>query len=124
MAVVTFFVACYNTNLELIWGTTAGGPGIDEGRDVAIDRDGNVYMTGIFTQTIEFNSADAEMHQSHCPIILNSNGATDVPVAMWNRNGELQEGFSIGGSGYDGGNAIKVDSIFNIYVGGFFQRHS
>lgn len=50
------FVAAYDPNGTLRWIRSAGGSGVDEGYGVAVDSDGNVYVTGIVTGTAGFGA--------------------------------------------------------------------
>lgn len=49
-----FFLAKYNTNLELIWAFVIGNTGNDALTDVSIDPDDNVLATGYFQNTVDF----------------------------------------------------------------------
>ena len=51
------FIAKYNPSGDVIWARSAGGSGSDEGRSVAIDFAGNIYVTGYFgDSTINFGN--------------------------------------------------------------------
>jgi len=52
------FLAKYTASAKLLWIVTAGGPGDDVGWGLDLDLDGNVYLTGWFTNTATFDSAD------------------------------------------------------------------
>jgi len=52
----SFYLICnsiFAQNLE--WAKGIGGSGLDQGRSVTNDAQGNVYCTGKFTNTVDFN---------------------------------------------------------------------
>jgi len=52
------FVAKFNSQGDLRWLIQAGGTGDDVGNDIALDLQGNIYITGSFTDSATFPSAD------------------------------------------------------------------
>ncbi len=52
------FLARYASSGKLLWIVPAGGPGDDVGSGLDLDRDGNVYLTGWFTDTGKFDSTN------------------------------------------------------------------
>lgn len=50
------FISKFTPNGEIIWLDSAGSKDGDDGRALAIDRDGNVYVTGTFQGEAEFGS--------------------------------------------------------------------
>lgn len=49
------FVAQYDANGGLLWVISAGGAETDKAEGVAVDDDGNVYVTGFFAGTADFD---------------------------------------------------------------------
>src|SRR5439155_3508343 len=96
----------------LVYAGYIGGSGDDWGTGIAVDSAGNAYITG-FTNSTDF------------PVALGGpdgtfNGAAyDAFVAKVRADGTalVYAGY-IGGSGYDGGYGIAVDSAGNAYVTG------
>jgi hypothetical protein len=52
------FLARYASSGKLLWIVPAGGPGDDVGSGLDLDRDGNVYLTGWFSDTGKFDSTN------------------------------------------------------------------
>jgi hypothetical protein len=82
-----------------------------DGRDVAVDSSGNVYVTGAFGGTAHFGSQ-----------ILISQGDNDVFISKSDAQGMVLWARRCGGPSYgENGNAIGVDSAGNVYVTGQFR---
>ena len=107
----TPFVAKLNsTGSALVYSTYLGGSGGDEGNGIAVDSSGNAYVTG-YTASTDFPTAD--------PLQATNHGSIDAFVAKLNAAGSaLTYSTYLGGSGYDDGNGIAVDSSGNAYVTG------
>lgn len=107
--------AKYNPDGTLVWAVKAGGPQIDQVRDMTIDAKGNIYITGLFNGQAVFGSGESN------ETTLVSNGSNDVFVAKYNNSGLLQWAASGGGNSSDIGTNISVDSDGNVYVIGQFS---
>ena len=81
----------------------------------ATDSAGNVYITGLFTDTMDFDPGPAVFN-----LITNIEG--DAFIAKYNATGDLQWAQSVGGAGMDRGISIDVDKSGFIYVTGSFRR--
>ena len=97
------FIAKYSPGGALLWNTFLGGGG--GGSGVALDGDGNVYVTG--------NSGNWGT-----PIRPHSGSATDAVVAKLNSNGVLQWHTFLGGTDLDEGYSIDVTANGDILVAG------
>jgi uncharacterized repeat protein (TIGR01451 family) len=96
----------------LVYSSFIGGTGDDRGNAIAVDSDGNAYITG------ETNSLETSFPEVVGPD-RSFNGTVDAFVAKLNAAGTalLYAGF-IGGTGDDRGKAIAVDSSGNAYIAG------
>ncbi len=94
----------------LIYSTYYGGNNQDQGLGIALDKDGNVYVTGD-TLSTDFSTANG---------LQNTNGGTtDAYVVKLNAAGtSVLYATYLGGNGADTGNAITVDANGNAYVTG------
>ena len=109
------FVARYGRDGALRWAIRAGGNGRDEGRGIATDRLGNVYVSGAFQEIATFGQGDEA-------VTLTTTGFDDIFVAKYGRNGTLRWATSSGGPYPDGGLDIATDHRGNAYVTGFFNE--
>jgi hypothetical protein len=116
--IVGFQLAAHDPTLPLVidpvldFSTYLGGSGSEQGRGVAVDGDGNVYVTG-YTQSGDFPTRNA--------LDTSLGGTQDVFVTQIISTSEVYTyGFStyLGGSGYDYGYAVAVDDVGNVYLAG------
>jgi len=96
------------------WLTFLGGSGYDNGYAVALDDEGNIYVTGYSSATW----GDGEGTVATNPVRAHTTSTQDAFVAKLDSSGALQWNTFLGGSGTDYGNAIAVDSDGNVYVAG------
>ena len=103
------FIAKYNNAGTAIWAQPIGG-GTDDGSGmVAVDAAGNSYFTGWFSGTAAFGNTN-----------LTSQGLDDFFAAKFDTAGNLLWLKQAGGTNYDRGYGIAVDSFGNSYAAGFF----
>src|SRR5206468_12408882 len=96
----------------LAYSTYLGGGGFDEGRAIAVDSNGNAYVTGT-TDSVDFPTLSAFQDA------LAGEGSQDTFVTKLNAAGSaLVYSTYLGGSGLDEGRAIAVDAGGNAYVTG------
>jgi hypothetical protein len=108
------YVAKFDPNGKPLWVRQAGGGsgGGGSGNGISIGADGYVYVCGNFNGDIEFGD-----------LTLKNSGFSDIFVARYDSNGELDWVRQIGGPGDDVASAITVDAQGNSYVvGGFEDR--
>jgi len=92
-----------------VYSTYLGGSGNDSGYGIAVDSAGNAYVTG------ETKSDD---FPTQAPLQPAFGGYQDVFVTKIDASGALAYSTYLGGSSYDGGYGIAVDSVGNAYVTG------
>lgn len=109
------FLACYTTNAALRWALRVGGPGFEQAAPggMTVDAEGNLYLTGRFQQTVDFDPGPGTRN-------LTSNGSDDLFVASFTSGGGLRWAFPAGGTGLDGGHRVRLDSRTNVIVAGWF----
>ena len=105
------FVAKLNpAGSAMFYSTYLGGSGDDGRSDIAVDSAGNAYLTG-YTDSTDFPTAS--------PLQAGLGGAWDAFVAKLNPAGSaLLYSTYLGGSSYDDGRDIAVDSAGNVYLTG------
>ncbi|MBT6372369.1 MAG: hypothetical protein HOJ86_06840, partial [Acidimicrobiaceae bacterium] len=90
-----------------------GGTNADYGYSVAVDSSGNVYTTGYFNGTVDFDPGAGTAN-------LTSNGYKDVFVSKLDSSGNYVWAKNFGGTGNDMGYSVAVDSSGNVYTTGYF----
>ena len=107
------FIAKYGPTGQYLWAFNIGGSSYDEGLGLEVDASGNVYVTGQFQQTADFDPGAATA-------TLTAQNQQEIFVAKYNSAGAYQFAFSVGGWGTDIGMALTLDASANIYVTGMF----
>ncbi len=96
---------------EWEWAIQAGGSSLyDGGSSIAADMQGNLYVTGSFEGTVNFGATT-----------LTSNGSRDIYAVKLDNGGNVLWAVNAGGTAYDGGSGIAVDSAGNAYLAGYFR---
>ena len=108
------FIAKYNTTRDLLWAVSIGGASDDEGLALDVDASGNVYVTGSFQGTADFDFGAGTNS-------LSSNGGKDAFLVKYDTDGVHQWAFNIGESSDDIGYDVAVDGSNDIYITGSFQ---
>ena len=98
-----------------IWGRSFGGSSGDQPYAVATDPAGNIYVTGYFGGTADFNPGAGTFS-------LSSNGSNDIFVSKLDSSGNFEWAVSAGASGLDQGKSIAVDDDGIVYVTGYFTN--
>ncbi len=103
------FLSKFDSSGNFEWAHTWGGPAFDEGCGVAADGSGNVYVTGYFSATVDFDPDGGDPHTS--------NNIADVFLSKFDSSGNFEWARTWGdGCGY----GVAADGSGNVYVAGFF----
>ncbi|MCP4858662.1 MAG: hypothetical protein GY903_29655, partial [Fuerstiella sp.] len=103
---------------NLVWARSMGGTGNDQGLDIAVDGSGNVYVSGFFTFTADFDPGPGVSN-----LTVNGGGASgDMFVTKLDSGGNLAWAKSAGSTKGDFGKGVDVDSSGNVYAISHFQN--
>jgi hypothetical protein len=108
------FVMKLNNSGNLIWVKTFGGLGYDNGNSLALDNYGNLYVTGTFDGTADFDPDTIKEYN------LASKGKSDMYISKFDTIGNFIWAKAIGGKGYDHG-ALTIGPSGSIYIYGAFE---
>jgi hypothetical protein len=107
------FIVKLNASGNFVWAKRIGGSGDDELQGLDVDASGNVYYTGYFQSTADFNPGASVNN-------LVSAGGEDGFVAKLDVNGNYVFAKRIGGTGNDYTNSANLSSSGNLIIGGGF----
>jgi gliding motility-associated-like protein len=101
---------------DFSWAKSVGGDGVldDEGLATAVDTDGNVYATGFFSGSGDFDPGTGVT-------TLTEAGGRDIFITKFDPAGNLLWAKAIGSTGQDVGNDITINYAGEVLVTGFFQ---
>ncbi len=105
------FLAKYDPNGNVVWALSFGGEDDDYGMGVAVDSADNVYVTGYFENTMQFDGT-----------VLTAVGNTDVFVAKLSSGGSSIWSQRFGVSGFSQALSIDVAGNGDIYFTGNFSN--
>lgn len=87
---------------DLVWATCIGSTGVDEAKGVDVDAAGNIYVTGRFTGTVDFDPGSGVANTT-------SSGPNDIFVLKLDGNGAYVWHRTWGSASYNEGTAIHVE---------------
>lgn len=108
------FISKTSPSGQLLWVKGIGGTSNDYGTSITVDANNNVYVTGIYEETVNFNPGGVAQ-------TLTSNGAQDIFVLKLDPNGNFVWAKGIGGEGYEETSGIQVSPNGDVYLAGYFS---
>jgi uncharacterized repeat protein (TIGR01451 family) len=108
------FVSKLNSAGAFVWAKQLGGTGIDYGESIAVDAAGNVYTTGLFGSTADFDPGPGSFN-------LTSVGSSDAFISKLDSTGAFVWAKQLGGMNQDNAYSITVDAAENVYTTGYFN---
>jgi hypothetical protein len=116
------FLLKLDSNGDFIWVEGFGGGSAGEwdySYGLAIDDSDNVYMSGSFSSTADFDHGDTQPGDVDQ---LTSNGLTDGFIVKVDAAGDFQWVWGAGGTDRDSTLGLAVDSVGNVHAGGVFYN--
>ncbi|MCB0410357.1 MAG: SBBP repeat-containing protein [Flavobacteriales bacterium] len=108
------FVQKLDASGNFLWAKSFGSNSSDYGQSITVDASGNVYTTGYFNGTGDFDPGADTTN-------LTSSGGYDIFVQKIDGSGNFKWAKSFGGSLYEYGWSITVDASGNVYTTGHFE---
>ncbi|MEO8111113.1 MAG: SBBP repeat-containing protein [Ginsengibacter sp.] len=108
------FLSNHANSQNFVWANQLGGTDYDHGRSIAVDAAGNIYTTGEFRGTADFDPGAGIFN-------LSSPGHYDIFVSKTDASGNFLWAKQMGGSTDDMGYSIATDAGGNVYTTGIFS---
>ena len=108
------FLTKFDNQGALQWTRTWGSKSEEYGKPMAIDKDGFIYVTGIFTNTCNFDPGTGRISKTAA-------GGCDVFLCKYSPDGTLVWTFTFGGTDWDWGQDVATDSQGDVYITGNFK---
>jgi fibronectin type 3 domain-containing protein len=108
------FVAEYSTSGGYLWARVIGSTSDEAGKGIATDTNGNVLVTG-YQGSYSVDYGGGPQYDK---------GGNDIFIAKYSSAGSWVWSKTIGGAGYDQGNAIAADGSGNVFVTGYIGAAS
>jgi hypothetical protein len=108
------FVLKLNSDATFAWGFLLKSF-LNEGLDVAMDTQHNVYVTGVFGGTMDIDPGQDTLN-------ISSNGGGDIFLISYNAAGALNWGMNIGSGANDIGNSIALTPTASVVIAGEFRN--
>ncbi len=108
------FVVKYSSSGNYVWAKSMGGENDDISNSIAVDNSGNVYITGTFLETADFDPSSNTNN-------LISEGDNDIFIAKYDTDGNLIWANGIGNySNLNFSSSIVVDAVGSVFMTGSF----
>jgi DNA primase len=114
-AFIAFPASAQTSDLRYDWTKTVGGTGTDWAYSVALDPSDNVYISGYFSNTVDFDPGAGTDNRT-------SAGSTDNVLTKYDASGNYQWTKTWGGTGDDRADFVTTDPSGSVYVGGVFSN--
>jgi hypothetical protein len=108
------FICKLDGDANHIWSTSFGGTLDDIGNSITADAFDNIYVTGNYEGTTDFDPGVAVENATAV-------GTYDVFVSKFNSDGSFEWSKQFGGSTFDFGMSVATDPSGKVYVGGIYQ---
>ncbi len=105
------FVIKLDPSGNFMWAKQMGASALDDVRGLDVDANGNVYITGLFTNTVDLDPGPAVFN-------LSTNGGYDTYVLKLDGNGTFVWAKGIHGTIIELPRALTVDASGNVHVTG------
>jgi len=114
----TAFISCFDKFGDFLWAKSYGyGQKWSSSRRIRIDNDGNIFISGYFEGTVDFDPGIQTAN-------LTSNGTDDIFLAKCDSIGNYLWAKQLGKSQSDRPSGLEIDNNNYLYVGGYFWDDS
>lgn len=107
------FISKLDSSGTYVWAKQLGGTGAETARAIALDTSNNVYTTGEFVSTADFDPSGSTAN-------LTAVGSRDIFISKLDLSGDYVYAKRVGGASYQSVFSMSVDADTNIYTTGYF----
>lgn len=111
---VDIFVSKLDSSGNFLWAKQLGGKGSEYGFSITVDNVGNIFTTGFFSDTVDFDPGVGVIN-------FVSKGGMDIFMSELDNSGNYMGAGQIGSNADDHGNSITVDNYGDIFITGYFN---
>ena len=111
------FILKLDNNGDFVWAKSLIGPGIDRGSALDIDEANNIYISGSFQDSLDFDPGVDTLYKQ-------ANGSRDFFILKLNSDGSFNWVNTYGGPFSDFCYDIKVDNQANIILTGTYRNQT
>ncbi|MDT8308930.1 MAG: SBBP repeat-containing protein [Bacteroidales bacterium] len=111
---VDIFICKLTPSGDFIWAKNMGGGGLDQSNFITTDHLGNIYTTGYFMGTADFDPGVGSL-------LLTATGANSVFISKLDSSGEFVWAKMLDGTGQANGTSLAIDTAGNIHITGNFS---
>ncbi|HEX2684088.1 MAG TPA: SBBP repeat-containing protein, partial [Ferruginibacter sp.] len=108
------YVCKLTPNGDLVWAKSIGGPLSDVAYSIGLDENDNVYSTGFFWSSVDFNPGGGVFN-------LTSAALGDGYILKLNKDGNFLKAGKLGGDSRVRAISLKLDNSHHIYIAGHFD---
>lgn len=109
------FISKLDADGNFLWAKQIGGKKQDMAFDLETDGEGNVFVTGHFNDSVDFDPGP-EVYN-----LITANNQQDIFLLKLNSDGEFQWAKQMGGNSVEYASGLAVDTLGNVYITGDFQ---
>jgi hypothetical protein len=109
------FVSKLSSTGAYVWAQKMGGSSADYGKSITVDASGNVFTTGYFNGTADFDPGTGTSN-------LISAGSADIFISKLTSSGSFSFAKKFGSTSSDQGYSIALNTSNNIFMTGFFSN--
>ncbi|MBL7918751.1 MAG: SBBP repeat-containing protein [Bacteroidia bacterium] len=108
------FVVKLNSTGNFVWAKQTGGTSTEKTYWLSLDGAGNIYTSGFFSGTVDFDPGAAVAN-------LSTTGLNDGFISKLDASGNYVWARAVNTNSYVNCNALAIDGSNNVYVTGYFQ---
>jgi len=109
------FISKLDAAGDFVWAKRIGDTGWESANFINIDASGNIYTTGFFEGTVDFDPNSGIFN-------LISAGSRDIFISKLDASGNFIWAIQMGGTSEDVGIRLTFDALGNLYISGYFTE--